>query len=54
MTRKHHETFEVVSPRPDPAIKRRTAMSDFLYFFLFLAAWFVIQRWVFPSLGIPT
>jgi hypothetical protein len=29
-------------------------MSDFASFILFAAAWFVLQAWVFPKLGVPS
>jgi hypothetical protein len=29
-------------------------MSDLLVGLLFLAAWFVLQAWLLPRLGVPT
>ena len=29
-------------------------MNDFLVLILFLVAWFVLQRWLLPRLGVPT
>lgn len=29
-------------------------MSDGLYLLLFVVAWFALQRWILPSLGVPT
>jgi len=27
---------------------------DFLWFALFIAAWFALQTWILPKLGVPT
>lgn len=29
-------------------------MPEWLIFLLILAAWFALQRWVLPRLGVPT
>lgn len=29
-------------------------MTDYLTLGLFVAAWFVLNRWVLPRLGVPT
>jgi predicted secreted protein len=29
-------------------------MSDFLQFALFMAGWWILQRWILPAAGVPT
>lgn len=29
-------------------------MHDFLFFALFVAAWFALQTWILPRMGVPT
>jgi hypothetical protein len=33
---------------------RRTIRMEFLYMAGILLAWFVLNRWVLPALGVPT
>jgi hypothetical protein len=35
-------------------MKRLKPVKDLLFILLFVAAWFVLQMWVLPRLGVPT